>query len=359
MNKKTFYILINRLYFMSPLIFQNHIKKNIINTNWFKKACKEKRIKVYFLSKKIINTKKAYFKKKSNSIFYSKYSMIQFIFEELEGNNHLKLLNINLRNESLFNTVNLLICIQNKFLNTKHFRDLLFIKRKDFIESYRIKYNKYIDLSILSKMLNNTYFKIESENFKLEELIPQKLFIYSLLIREVISKYDNLTSDTNISIKLNLDFNVTLCRRKVNYIRNKYLIINKNRNSSIKKSFSTYRKLNRKNITLIDKKTTGIYEISTKKDFLYPYLKSDIIYIGSSNNLKKRLYNYIHQNKIHNKDFRFFAIKNLKKLYFRTLKTKLYREYEKYFLDSFIEDYGALPLLNKQRILKKHFDLYF
>ena len=97
----------------------------------------------------------------------------------------------------------------------------------------------------------------------------------------------------------------------------------------------------------------------TKKDFLYPYLKSDIIYIGSSNNLKKRLYNYIHQNKIHNKDFRLFAIKNLKKLYFRILKTKLYKEYEKYFLDSFIQYYGALPLLSKQKILKKHFDLYY
>lgn len=267
MNKKTFYILINRLYFMSPFIFQNHIKKNIINTNWFKKACKEKKIKVYFLSKKIINTKKSYFKKKSNSIFYSKYSMIQFIFEELEENNHLKLLNINLRNESLFNTVNLLVSLQNEFLNTKHYRDLFFIKRKDFIERYKIKYNKYIDLSILSKMLNNTYFKVENESFKLEELIPKELFIYSLLIREVISKYSNLNSDINISIKLNLDFNIDLCRRKINYIRNKYLIINKNKNSFIKKNFTIFKKLNRKNISSIDKKLMEFIKYPQKKIF--------------------------------------------------------------------------------------------
>lgn len=355
MNKKTFYILINKLYFMSPFVFQNHIKKNIINTIWFKKACKEKKIKVYFLSKEIINTKKSYFKKKFNTILYNKYSMIQFIFEKLEENHHLKLLNINLRNESIFNTVNLLNSIQNKFLNTKHLKDLLFIDRKDFVEEYKIKYNKYLDLSILCKILNNIYFKIENNSFKLLELLPNKLFVYSLLVREIISKYNNLNSDADISIKLNLDFNITLSRRKINYIRNKYLIINKNKTSSIKKNFTTYKELTRKNISLIDKKSTGIYELSTKEDFFYPYLKSDIVYIGSSNNLKKRLYDYMHQYKIHNKDFKSFIIKNQQKLYFRTLKTKLYKEYEKYLLDLFIESYGILPLLNKQKVLKKYF----
>jgi DNA-directed RNA polymerase specialized sigma54-like protein len=42
--------------------------------------------------------------------------VIQFEFQELENNYHLKLSNINLRNETLFNVINFLISIQNKFL---------------------------------------------------------------------------------------------------------------------------------------------------------------------------------------------------------------------------------------------------
>ena len=44
-------------------------------------------------------------------------------------------------------------------------------------------------------------------------------------------------------------------------------------------------------------------------------------------------------------------------LYFRVLKTTLYKEYEKHFMDLFIKEYGSLPILNKQRILniKKNF----
>lgn len=58
MNRKIFYFLTNTLYLMSPLVFKNHLKKHIFDTSWFKKAVKEKKIKIKFLSKKILKSSK-------------------------------------------------------------------------------------------------------------------------------------------------------------------------------------------------------------------------------------------------------------------------------------------------------------
>ena len=63
-------------------------------------------------------------------------------------------------------------------------------------------------------------------------------------------------------------------------------------------------------------------------------MKSKTLYIGSTNNLRKRLFSYISIEKGHNKNMELF-FRDLDILYFRVLKTTLYKEYEKYFLDSF------------------------
>lgn len=351
MNRKIFYLLTNNLYLMSPLVFKNHLKKHIFDTSWFKKAVKEKKIKIKFLSKKILkSSKKNYFKKVNEDYFFEKYSMIQFEFKELENNYHLKLLNINLRNETLFNVINFLIFIQNKFLKTNHYRDLLQFERKDFIKMYIEKYNKYLNLSIFSKILNYFFFKIGTKEYKILDLFPSKLLFYSMLIREIINTYVDIHSDILISNKLKEKYKIDVSRRRVNYIRNKYLILNKNKPKHINKEFTSYKILSKTNLKFLKYKQKGIYELSLKGISNHSFVKSEIIYIGSTNNLKKRLLTYTNKRKAHNKDMKLF-FKNLDILYFRVLKTKLYKEYEKYFIDCFIKDYGCLPTLNKQRVL--------
>lgn len=176
--------------------------------------------------------------------------MIQFKFEKLENNNHLKLLNINLR------------------------KDLLQFERKDFIKMYQEKYNKYLDLSIFSKILNYFYFKIETKEYKVVDLFPSKLLFYSILIREIISKYINIHTDDLISKKLKEKYKINISRRKVNYIRNKYLILNKNKQPYINKEFSSYEILSKINLRFLKYKQKGIYELSSKKVCEYPYMKS-------------------------------------------------------------------------------------
>lgn len=51
MNRKIFYLLTNNLYLTSPLSFRNQIIKNIISKFWFRKACKEKKKKLFFYRK--------------------------------------------------------------------------------------------------------------------------------------------------------------------------------------------------------------------------------------------------------------------------------------------------------------------
>ncbi|MDZ7819466.1 MAG: GIY-YIG nuclease family protein [Aliarcobacter sp.] len=350
MNRKIFYLLTNNLYLASPLLFRNEIIKNIISKSWFKKACKENKIKIILLSKNISTSKKYYVINKSSKYLFDKYSMIQFRFEKLENNNHLKLLNINLRNETLFNVINYLISIQSKFLETKHYKDLLQFERKDFIKMYQEKYNKYLDLSIFSKILNYCHFKIETKEYKIIDLFPSKLLFHSILIREIINKYINIHSDDLISKKLKEKYKINISRRKVNYIRNKYLILNKNKQQHIHKEFTSYEILSKINLRFLKYKQKGIYELSSKRICEYPYMKIETLYIGSTNNLRKRLLSYTSIEKGHNKNMESF-FRDLDILYFRVLKTRLYKEYEKHFIDLFIKDYGSLPILNKQRIL--------
>jgi hypothetical protein len=55
--------------------------------------------------------------------------------------------------------------------------------KKLFIETYVKEYNSYLDLSILSKILNNTHYEQDGYIYKLSHLFPKKTFIYSLYIK--------------------------------------------------------------------------------------------------------------------------------------------------------------------------------
>ncbi|MCT7588525.1 GIY-YIG nuclease family protein [Aliarcobacter butzleri] len=95
----------------------------------------------------------------------------------------------------------------------------------------------------------------------------------------------------------------------------------------------------------------GVYELSSNEKIFYPFAENKVIYIGSSNNLKKRLKTYTSKT-AHTNDIKNF-IKDNEKIYFRIIKTFDYQEHEKELIDTFINLYGDLPRLNTQRILKE------
>ncbi|MFX4243629.1 hypothetical protein ACOL22_12770, partial [Aliarcobacter butzleri] len=63
----------------------------------------------------------SYFKYENFKSCFYKLLLIKFEYkEELEDNNHLKLLNINIVNETRFKVIEFLLSIQKRFLETNH-----------------------------------------------------------------------------------------------------------------------------------------------------------------------------------------------------------------------------------------------
>lgn len=162
MKKIPFYLLTNKLYTMGFKNYLNYLKEDILSSSWFKENCKKKNIKVKVLSKDYYSkeTKNYYFIYKEEKIYFYKLFLLKFEYKkEIENNYHLKLLNINIKHETLFNLITMLFSSQKLFLDTGHYPNINFLDRKLFIETYVKKYNSYLDLSVLSKILNNTHYE--------------------------------------------------------------------------------------------------------------------------------------------------------------------------------------------------------
>ncbi|WP_419770040.1 MAG: GIY-YIG nuclease family protein [Candidatus Marinarcus sp.] len=362
MKKLAFYKLTNTLYEMSYNNYLNHLKKNIFSKNWFKKACKEKKIRVKYLSRNILknDSKKNYLLSEEGIAYFSKFFVLKFYYEPLEDENHLKLLNINIRNETLIKTITLLFSMQKEFLRTNYYQDMLVLDRKTFILEYIKEYDSYLDASVLSKILNNITYISEDKIFKLNHLIPTKGFLYSLYIKDIINDDTDkgtIQGDKDIADLLYKKYNIKLSRRTTCSIRNKYLIPKTYKRKDFNFNFfllndnyyESKKILNKKNLQYLKNNTQGVYELSSNKIEKYPFSSNNVIYIGSSQNIKKRLLTYTSQTAHTNTIKNFF--KENEEIYFRIIRTTDYQNFEMLLLNSFIHVNGELPKLNKQRVL--------
>lgn len=178
----------------------------------------------------------------------------------------------------------------------------------------------------------------------------------SLYIKDLInSNVKILKGDSDLSKILYSKYKILIPRRRICTIRNKYLISPIEKKTKFdfylyhERFYDIKRKLNKRNISLLNKNTTGIYELSSSKDNKYPFSRNNIIYIGSSSNIKKRLLTYSSKN-AHTENIRQFFKKN-ENIYFRIIQTLDYKQFEMLFINSFIEINGKLPKLNTQRVL--------
>lgn len=358
MKNKLFYILTNKLHKMKFYVYLNHLKNTIFKQTWFKKACKEKKIKIIYLSKDIFfdNKDNVSMKILHNKLYFHKLYAIKFIYKELDNNNHVKLLNINIKNEVVFRVASSLVKLQKIFIETKYYQDAVITERKNFIKNYIETYNSYLDTAILSKILNHTEYIYDGNKFKLSSLLCNKIYIYSLYIKEILYKSISTISDKAISRIMCDKYKIHISRRKVCYIRNKYFIRKNDSKEKFnfytlkEKLFSTTKRLDKQNIKNIKNNTKGIYELLTNIEEKYPYVKNNTVYIGSSNNLKKRLSSYTIKN-AHSKTIKDYIEKN--NIYFRIIKTFYYKKYEMLFINAFINMSGNLPKLNKQHVLNQ------
>lgn len=363
MSKIQFYIMNNNLYQLNYKNYLSYLKKNIFNQAWFKKACKEKKIKITYLSKNIVlnDSKNIFMKYEKNNFYFPKQFLLKFTYLELEENNHLKLLNINIRNETIFKVITLLCSLQKLFLKTNYYEHINRMDRKAFVNLYIERFNSYLDISILCKIFKNVEYLNNNSRYKLDYLIPRKSFLYSLFIKAIVSSDSySLKGDSHISEILLLKYDIKISRRRICYIRNKYLIPKMQKKKIFnfylfnEKRYDNKRLLNKYNISILENNTEGIYELSSNKMKKYSYSQNNTIYIGSSKNIKKRLSTYTHKT-AHTKHIRNFFEKK-EKIFFRIIRTINYKEFEMNFINAFIDIHGELPKLNKQRILNiEHF----
>ncbi|QKF59103.1 GIY-YIG nuclease family protein [Aliarcobacter lanthieri] len=361
MKNIPFYMIINKLYVMSFNRYVKYLKEQILNTKWFEKACKDKKVVIKYLSKDFFTeiSSNIYFKYENFKSCFYKLLLIKFEYkEELEDNNHLKLLNINIVNETRFKVIEFLLSMQKRFLETNHCLYMKLIDRKEFVDNFFKEYNRYLDISILSKILNHTYFFFNKTVYKLDYLVPKKRFIYSIYIKDIINTNLNiLKNDTQISKLIYEKYDTKLSRRVICDIRKKYSIpkITKvqrfNQKMLFTNSFSQKRVLNKENIAQLPNDLQGVYELSSSKLEMYPFLTNKVIYIGSSKNIKRRLRAYT-EKYAHTKEIKEF-IKSCDNVYFRVVKSKDYRVFEKRFIEYFIYLHGELPKFNTQRVLLK------
>lgn len=300
MKKIAFYTIIDNLHKQSINSYEKHLRKNFAN-EIFKKAIKEKKIKIIYLSKNIFTNKDKNIHIKVDKEFsfsYYKYLVIKFEYEDLPKDFHIKLLNINIKNEVFYN---------------------------------------------LTKII---------EKYQMTTLLPKKNEIYSFYIKDIILKDSLFLKDNQIVNILKEKYNLELSRRDVCYIRKKSFIPNyENRlnfsfYTNYEKKFSKSYPLEKNFIKNLDKQK-GVYEIISTQPVNYPYMQTNTLYIGSSKNLKNRLTFYINNN-AHNEIFKKYLEKN--RVFFRYIVIANYTNLEMQLMNSFINIYGSLPKLNIQMI---------
>ncbi len=300
MKKIAFYTIIDNLHKQSINSYEKHLRKNFAN-EIFKKAIKEKKIKIIYLSKNIFTNKDKNIHIKVDKEFsfsYYKYLVIKFEYEDLPKDFHIKFLNINIKNEVFYN---------------------------------------------LTKII---------EKYQMTTLLPKKNEIYSFYIKDIILKDSLFLKDNQIVNILKEKYNLELSRRDVCYIRKKSFIPNyENRlnfsfYTNYEKKFSKSYPLEKNFIKNLDKQK-GVYEIISTQPVNYPYMQTNTLYIGSSKNLKNRLTFYINNN-AHNEIFKKYLEKN--RVFFRYIAIANYTNLEMQLMNSFINIYGSLPKLNIQMI---------
>lgn len=345
----------NKLYEMSLCEYTNFVQ-DILKQEWFKEDCKNKKIKLTYLARDFFKAQSQdiYALYKEGRCFYAeKYSLVYF--HEIEHNNplHVKLLNINLRNKTYYYIFSFAMQFQERFLVSKRYIDLEYISTQEFLSHYSKLYDSYLDASLFSKTVRKLYLKIEDKRYSMRILLPKKNLLYSFYISDIIQKSREVMDDKKIADVLFQCRNITLSRRMVCYIRKKHLIPSvylKNREFACGYSkifFDSKKELNKHNVRLLKQNMEGIYELSSDTTYTYGVFQTNIIYIGSSKDIRSRLFQYLY-NGGHSLLIRQYLKNN--KVYFRVLKAKKAIEEEKKALDSFKILSQQLPHLNQKAI---------
>lgn len=251
---------------------------------------------------------------------------------------------INTRNKFSLHILKSLLDYQRKYWFSGKKVDLKPLTLKQFLSLYPLQ---YLDQSRLSRLIPNlSVMNSQNRIINLRSLFISRKKYHSYLIRQMVNNNnENALKDKDIQYLLDqkgVHLSVrTICNcRKLLNIPNYRERATDYYEKDI--TFSCYVMLSKNNVSKIPHEA-GVYELSISSKIDYPNCRSNVIYIGCSKSLRKRIANY--SGNI-SKNSRLNEFINSHNVFVRFCLTEDYILVEKRLLKDFKNIYGDLPKAN-------------
>lgn len=250
---------------------------------------------------------------------------------------------INTRNAFSLHILKSLVDYQGKYWFSGKETDIKPLNLKKFLSLYPLQ---YLDQTRLSRLTPNLpVINPQNQLISLRSLFISEKKYYAYVIKEIINHSGNALKDKDIQ-EILAQRGVYLSLRTICNCRKLVNIPNyKERDSYYYEKdidFSSYIMLSKKYFSKIPAEP-GIYELSASSKIDYLNYRSNVIYIGCSKNLRKRIAGYS-GNKLKNSRLNKFI--NNYDVFLRFCLTENYILVEKRLLKNFKNKYGELPKAN-------------
>ena len=278
-----------------------------------------------------------------------------------------KIRRINSRNDLTHRIIKGIIERQKKFLSTDDPVDLVpfsQIQLGRWLNGNRLP---EIDISWLSRLVNNiSVITPSGEERVLKSFFLTQKDINKKLIKQILDEERDALefskmrplSDGEISIVLRRQYGISVSRQSVGICRNDLGIppargrLSGYKYPPLLANFSLFYGLTEESVRSNALANSGIYEFRLKgKKIKYPSGESDVIYIGSTKNIKKRLKEHLKEN---NKNGHIRSFLKRFDCSFRYIQfSKNWKAEEGELYNLFVKTYGAAPKCNR---VKPHND---
>lgn len=250
---------------------------------------------------------------------------------------------INTRNEFSYHVLQYLIIYQRDYLFSGKEVDLKPLTFREFLFRFPCK---YLDQSRLSRLVSNLVVKtLHNEIISLRSLFISRKRWSAYQVKQVVDENEDALTDSGIQDQLKkreIHLSVRTicnCRKLLNIPHHKERASHYYGRDI---AFSDSIAISERSFNRIPAEP-GVYELSIDLKISYTRQKSDVVYIGASRDLRKRIASYSGKSL---KNDRLVQLVKGYKLFVRYCATKEYRALEKSLLRNFKSNYSELPKAN-------------
>jgi len=257
------------------------------------------------------------------------------------------LLLLSARNRVTFNLLSLVIEVRREWLKNPKPEYLTPIRYAEIKKRWEARWpNRYIDESIISRVLRNTVVETHGRQILLSQIFPKKIQWLSQCLREIICRDDAIDSDIVLAIRLREKLNLSISPKTVQRARIfSGIPSQRDRLGKHYGRLQASRPLRRleKSILAELPDNGAVYELHRcDGEEIYPLGTSAVLYIGASQNLRRRLYSYI-AGHAHTDSLRMAIADGVMLRYMRVDNPM---QFETILIEGFSRRYGSLPRLN-------------